>query len=101
MNTGIKQLHDHIDRHRSFLVTADLLAKLRIRHHNAWVLRLLKEEFGSFGLELVGGAAAISQRLGENKSNPFEEYERMRKHILSRFKVKNQSSKLTNKGATR
>ena len=101
MNTGIKQLHDHIDRHRSFLITADLLAKLRIRHHNAWVLRLLKEEFGSFGLELVGGAAAISQRLGENKSNQFEEYERMRKHILSRFKVKNQSGKLTSKGATK
>ena len=86
MNTGIKQFQDHIDRHRSYLVNAGLLGKLRTRHHNAWVMRLLKEEFGTFGLDLAGGPAAIGIRLSENRSGQFLEYERMRQHIMSSFK---------------
>ncbi|MFZ4537984.1 ArgK/MeaB family GTPase [Propionivibrio sp.] len=86
MNTGIKQFQDHIDRHRSFLVNASLLGKLRARHHSAWVMRLLKEEFGTFGLDLAGGLAVIGKRLSENRSGQFEEYESMRQHIISRFK---------------
>lgn len=97
MNTGIKQLNDQIDRHRSFLVGAGSLGNLRTRHHSAWVMRLLKEEFGTFGLELAGGSAAISQRLGEHRSCQFEEYERIRSQILSRFKSDNSSSSITKK----
>jgi hypothetical protein len=41
-------------------------------------MRLLKEEFGTFGLELGGGSQQIGQRLSENRCNQFEEYERMR-----------------------
>jgi LAO/AO transport system kinase len=86
MSTGITEFLDHIDRHRSFLANADLLGRLRTRHHNAWVMRLLKEEFGTFGLELAGGRAAIGECLSQNRSSQFEQYERMRKHIISRFK---------------
>jgi putative protein kinase ArgK-like GTPase of G3E family len=95
MNTGIKQLQDHIDRHRSFLVNAGLLGMQRTRHHNAWVMRLLKEEFGTFGLDLAGGITAIGERLSENRSGQFAEYERMRQHILSRFKSENSTSNIT------
>ena len=97
MNTGIKPLQDHIDRHRDFLVNAGLLGKQRTRHHNAWVVRLLKEEFGTFGLELAGGLATIGERLSTNRSSQFAEYERMRQHILSRFKSDNSSSNITRK----
>jgi hypothetical protein len=85
MNTGISEFHAHFDRHRRFSSMPALLGKLRSRHQSAWVLRLLKEEFGTFGLELAGGRAAIGERLGENRSSQFAEYERMREHILSRF----------------
>lgn len=95
MNTGIKQLQDHIDRHRSFLVNAGLLGKQRTRHHKAWVMRLLKEEFGTFGLDLAGGLVTIGERLSGNRSSHFAEYERMRQHILSRFKSDNSSSNIT------
>jgi hypothetical protein len=64
MNTGIK-LHGHFDRHRSFLADAGLLGKLRTRHQSAWVVRLLKEEFGTFGLELAAAIAEIGQRLAK------------------------------------
>jgi LAO/AO transport system kinase len=85
MNSGIKQFQEHCDRHRSFLVSAGLLGKLRAHHQSAWVMRLLKEEFGTFGLELVGGRETVGERLSESRINQFEEYEGMRRHILARF----------------
>lgn len=100
MNTGIKQFQDDIDRHRRYLVDAGLLDKLRARHHNAWVLRLLKEEFGTFGLDLAGGPAAIGARLGKNRSGQFQEYDQMRQHIMSSFKSSDKSSSSTKEGAS-
>jgi putative protein kinase ArgK-like GTPase of G3E family len=97
MHTGIQSFLTHFDRHRRFLVDRGLLDKLRIRHQSAWVVRLLKEEFGTFGLELIGGHAVIGEHLGKNQYNQFEEYERMRKHILSRFMSVNQPSSSTKK----
>jgi LAO/AO transport system kinase len=94
-HTGIKPFLDHFDRHRSFLADAGLLGKLRSRHQSAWVMRLLKEEFGTFGLELAGGHSIIDQRLSENRCNQFAEYERMRMHILSRFTSGKSSSNST------
>jgi len=97
MNTGIRQLQEHCERHREFLANAGLLGKLRTRHQSAWVVRLLKEEFGTFGLELAGGRAVVGERLRENPSSQFAEYERLRQHILSRFMSVNQPSSLTKK----
>jgi LAO/AO transport system kinase len=85
MNTGMRELLDHFDRHRKFLVEAGRLGRLRTRHQSAWVVRQLKEEFGTLGLDLAGGRAGIQARLGENPSNQFGEYERMRKHIFARL----------------
>ncbi len=95
MNTGIKEFHDHFDRHRKFLADTGLLGKLRTRHQSAWVIRLLKEEFGTIGLELAGGRASIEARLGEDPSDQFGEYERLRKHLLSRFLSVNQPTNPT------
>lgn len=95
MHIGIKAMLEHCDRHRNFLANAGWLDKLRLRHQSAWVVRLLKEEFGTFGLELLGGRHLIGQRLSENPSHQFAEYERMRKHILSRFISTNQPSSPT------
>ena len=83
--TGIRELNEHFDRHRDYLVGAGLLAGLRARHQAAWVLRLLKEEFGTFGLEQAGGRAVVERRLGGTRFDQFEEYKRMREGILSRF----------------
>ncbi len=86
MNMGITELHGNLDRHRSFLAHAGLLQKLRTRHQSAWVVRVLKEEFGTFGVELIGGYAEIGKRLEAQYGNQFEECERMRQQIISRFK---------------
>ena len=97
MNTGIEALLAHIDRHREFLAVGGLLHNLRSQHQSAWVVRLLKEEFGSFGLELAGGCAVIGERLRDNPGSQFQEYERMRKNIISRFMCVEQTSSPTKK----
>jgi len=97
MNTGIESLLAHIDRHREFLANGCLLYDLRSQHQSAWVVRLLKEEFGSFGLELAGGCAVIRERLRDNPGSQFQQYERMRKNILSRFMSVRQTSSPTKK----
>jgi LAO/AO transport system kinase len=97
MNTGIREFHEQFERHRSFLAGTGLLRRLRTRHQSAWVVRLLKEEFGTLGLELAGGRVGIEKCLGDNPSNQFAEYERIRKHLLSRFMSVNQPSSLTRK----
>lgn len=91
-STGINELHGQIDRHRRFLVDAGLLGALRVRHQGAWVVRLLKDEFGTFGLDLAGGRAGIEARLGGSPSSQFGEYERIRKQILSRYLTVNPPS---------
>ncbi|MBK9442116.1 MAG: hypothetical protein IPN53_12745 [Comamonadaceae bacterium] len=97
MNTGIEPLLDHIDRHRRFLAEAGLLDTLRSCHHSAWVMRLLKDEFGTFGLGLVGGMAAVIERLNQHCTPQFEEYEHLRQRVLSRFQSDKQFSQLTKK----
>ena len=83
--TGIAELHEHLERHRQFLVNADLLAGLRTRHQCTWVVRLLKDEFGSLGVELAGGRVAIERQLHSRPSHQFEAYERLREQLLARF----------------
>jgi LAO/AO transport system kinase len=85
LNTGVAEFHAQFERHRRSLVDAGLLGALRVRHQGAWVVRLLKDEFGTFGLDLAGGRAAIEARLGSSASSQFGEYERIRKQILSRY----------------
>ncbi|MCM8624368.1 methylmalonyl Co-A mutase-associated GTPase MeaB [Accumulibacter sp.] len=92
MTTGIRSFHDHFDRHRRYLVDSGLLGRLRLRHQSAWVVRLIREEFGTFGLDLAGGRAAVERRLSESRCNQFEEYERMRTHMLSRLLSVNQTT---------
>jgi LAO/AO transport system kinase len=91
-STGITELHGQIDRHRRFLVGAGLLGDMRVRHQGAWVVRLLKDEFGTFGLGLLGGPAGVGGRLDASASHQFAEYERIRKQILSRFPTVNAPS---------
>jgi LAO/AO transport system kinase len=83
--TGIAELHEHLERHRRFLVDGDLLGGLRTRHQCTWAVRLLRDEFGSLGVELAGGRAAIERQLHSRPSHQFEAYERLREQLRARF----------------
>lgn len=90
--SGIDQLVAHLDAHRQFLLDTARLEPLRLRHQRGWVLRLLKEEFGSFGIHLAGGRTALDARLGSQRLGQFSEYASVRDSILSRFIPSSSSS---------
>jgi len=84
-NSGIRQLVQHFDQHRDFLVRSGALESLRSRHQRGWAMRLLKDEFGSFGLAQLGGRAALEARLSQHRLSQFAEYASVRASIVSRF----------------
>lgn len=84
-HTGIQQLSDHLEQHRCFLARSGLLGKLRLQHQSGWVMRLLKEEFGSFGVQLAGGHTALVERLQKAGHHPFGEFQEARQQILSHY----------------
>ncbi|MBK6636925.1 MAG: methylmalonyl Co-A mutase-associated GTPase MeaB [Rhodocyclaceae bacterium] len=84
-NTGIAELAAHLERHHAYLTeTAQLMAR-RHRHQAAWLIRLLRDDFGHFGLELVGGRDALLRRFDQTAGDALTDYAQLRKEILSRF----------------
>jgi len=84
-HSGIDQLVNHIDRHREYLAGSGSLDLLRSRHQRGWVLRLLQDEFGSFGIAIAGGRSALEARMSEHRLSQFSEYQNARNAIISRF----------------
>jgi LAO/AO transport system kinase len=62
---GIEAVLDALDAHRAHLERGGELARRRRRADEAWALEALEVRFGSFGLEAVGGRAAVAARLAE------------------------------------
>jgi LAO/AO transport system kinase len=60
---GIRELVDSLDAHRAHLVASNALAARRRRGSDAFVLETLERRYGSHGLERIGGARGVAQRL--------------------------------------
>ena len=84
-NEGIEQLVAALAEHRTFLERNGILERQRARHQRDWILRQIKAEFGSFGVQIAGGQYAIDQRLAQHPSSLLAQYECIRKFIVSRF----------------
>jgi LAO/AO transport system kinase len=63
--TGIDAVLDTLDAHRRHLIESDGLRERRQRGHERCVLDGLALRYGSYGLETLGGAAAIAARIRE------------------------------------
>ncbi len=98
MNTGIRDLVEHLARHRKWLVTTDTLASRRSRHQSGWGMRLLEDEFGSYGLSRAGGRGAVAARLGGDPQQLLARYAALRQQILSRFATDHPSVSFDTKG---
>ncbi len=61
--TGIGELVDAIDAHRATLEASGRLAAGRARSREALVLGALARRYGSFGIDRIGGARAIAERV--------------------------------------
>ena len=86
MSTGIEELADSIEAHRKWLVVQGLLAPVRQRFQAEWIIKRLAEEFGRFGIEILGGRSGLLSSLLQAQGPPFEQYDALRHRLLARWR---------------
>ena len=84
--SGIEALVAKLEQHRSWLAQHGLLRQRRWRFQAEWTLKRLREEFGAFGLRQLGGETQLLEQLIDDRSTPFEQYDRLKTRFLSRWK---------------
>lgn len=83
--TGIEQLADIIEEHQNVLAARDELASRRRNYQAYWVHKSLHEEFGSFGVDQLGGEHALLAQLQLPDINLLEYHEALRQRLVQRF----------------
>ncbi len=84
--TGIRELADTLDAHRSWLIEHDLLAVRRKRFQAEWIVKRLRDEFGRFGITQLGGEPALFTALTQRRGSPFDQYDALREQLLARWR---------------
>jgi LAO/AO transport system kinase len=85
-HSGISELADTLEEHRSWLTSHGLLGWRRRRFQAEWVLKRLREEFGRFGIEQLGGENSLFDRLTKETGSAFELYDSLRERFLRNWK---------------
>jgi len=80
--SGITALADAMEQHHDLLLSRNALGPRRQRYQAQWILKRLLEEFGSFGIERLGGEQAVFSRLETQNLALFEQYEQFRQHAV-------------------
>lgn len=88
--TGIEALADSIEQHHDELRSRNQLASRRLSYQAYWIHKRLQEEFGSFGVDQLGGEKALLAQLQVQDSNLLEYYEALRQRLYQRFLSSNQ-----------
>ena len=69
---GVAELVDALDSHRAAFASSGELEKHRHNGREAYVLAALERRYGSFGVEQLGGAKAVRERLSRSPArSPF------------------------------
>lgn len=84
-NTGIETLADSLEAHFQHLLEKDLLLARRHSYQATWITKRLREEFGSHGLQALGGEAALAQDLQQTTDSLFQQYDTVRQKILAHW----------------
>lgn len=79
--TGIEALADAIEQHHQLLLSQGRLAARRHSYQAFWIQKRLLEEFGTYGIEQLGGEQAMAQQLQSPGANPIEYYESLRRRL--------------------
>jgi LAO/AO transport system kinase len=84
--SGIEKLVDVIYSHRRWLAEHQLLTTRRKRFQGEWILKRLREEFGRFGIEQLGGEPRLFESLTQRQGSPFDLYDSLRDQFLANWK---------------
>ncbi len=85
--SGIEELAAQLDLHHDWLATRNLIEPRRRQFQAEWILKRLRQEFGSFGVaqlqtQLQTAHSGLDRLIGEGDS-PFEQYESLRARLLT------------------
>jgi LAO/AO transport system kinase len=83
-HTGIEELADAMQQHYNALESHGQLALRRRGYQAYWIHKRLLEEFGSFGIEQLGGEDALLAQLQAQDLDLFEHYEALREDLYRR-----------------
>jgi LAO/AO transport system kinase len=81
--TGVEALTDALERHRALLAARG--GPDRRRYQGQWLLKRLREEFGNFGIDRLGGEHALLERVTGDRGSPFLQLEALRERLLRQF----------------
>ncbi|MEZ5501966.1 MAG: methylmalonyl Co-A mutase-associated GTPase MeaB [Halioglobus sp.] len=81
--SGIEALAATLHAHYLALQARGELAPRRRSYQAFWILKRLQEEFGSFGIDQLGGEQALLALLQEQHANALAYYESLRQRLLA------------------
>jgi len=80
--SGIEALADVMEQHHNVLRDQNLIKQRRHHYQGKWILKRLRDEFGSNGLARLGSTDSILDQLEAHSSTLFEHYEALRQRLL-------------------
>lgn len=83
--TGIAEIVETVERHRRWLLHHGALSRRRRGFQAQWIVKRLREEFGRFGVEALGGESKLTEDLATQGGSPFEDYDRLRDNLVARW----------------
>jgi LAO/AO transport system kinase len=86
-DSGIEALADVIEQHGQELLSLNLMAQRRRSYQAYWIHKRLQEEFGSFGIDQLGGEHALLAKLQTQDLNLLEHYQSLRQELITHCKV--------------
>lgn len=80
--SGIEALADVLEAHHQHLQSQEVLRSRRKAYHAAWISKRLRDEFGSHGINQLGGPSSLQQQLEADNTPLFHRYEQLRRQLL-------------------
>ncbi|MCB1688227.1 MAG: methylmalonyl Co-A mutase-associated GTPase MeaB [Halioglobus sp.] len=84
--TGIEALADALEEHHQLLQSRQQLATRRKGYQAYWLHKRLLEEYGSAGIEKLGGEKQLLAELESQDMNLFKQYEALRQRLYPDIK---------------
>jgi LAO/AO transport system kinase len=84
--TGIERLADTLEAHRGWLKDSGRLKLRRNGFQAEWIVKRLREQFGQFGIERLGGEARLMASITQRTDSPYDRYADFRDQLLSHWR---------------
>ena len=81
---GSIELVDCLDAHFQALLKNKLLKHRRRGYQAYWIMNRLQEEFGTHGVERLGGEAAIVEQIQSETPDLYRQYDALRRQLTDR-----------------